>query len=206
MFKYLLALGFVLSALVPFAFVSTANPVENTLAIDQVSSSLVRITIREAHPIYGVVEHTCSGFHLTPERILTAAHCMGENILADGKSVTVLKVDTRYDLALLSTEHPKPGLILRDLPPRRFETLYAIGYAYGWTKLTVLQVRAFLIDHPVTDDVPVGIIVQGGYIGGMSGGPVIDEFGLVVGIVQQSNNAIGYGVGTLLINAFLLGT
>jgi S1-C subfamily serine protease len=49
-----------------------------------------------------------------------------------------------------------------------------------------------------------GIVVQGGYIPGMSGGPVIDKDGQVVGIIQQSDQNIGYGVGVDRISEFLL--
>jgi hypothetical protein len=48
-----------------------------------------------------------------------------------------------------------------------------------------------------------GVVVQGGYLPGMSGGPLIDADGLVVGIVQTSAHNVGYGVGARVIQAFI---
>jgi hypothetical protein len=39
----------------------------------------------------------------------------------------------------------------------------------------------------------------------MSGGPITDYQGRVVGIIQQTNEGIGYGVNALTIRTFLLG-
>ena len=170
--------------------------------VDRVSASVIRVT---SHDAWG--EGTCSGFVIAPQRVMTAAHCIADKMLADGKDAVVVKVDKHYDLALLRVDKLlKPSITLRDRPVERFEGLIAIGYGYGWTRLSVLEVQAFLINNAVEEDGAVGIIVQGSYIGGMSGGPVVDKSGLVVGIVQRSSTTIGYGVGTLFMHAFLLGT
>ncbi|HVI42769.1 MAG TPA: hypothetical protein VM577_19350, partial [Anaerovoracaceae bacterium] len=78
------------------------------------------------------------------------------------------------------------------------------GYGFGWNKLSVLKERVYIQNYHVDDDAAVGMIVQGGYIGGMSGGPVVDQAGHVVGVVQRGNQQIGYSVGTTIIKAFLL--
>ena len=81
-----------------------------------------------------------------------------------------------------------------------------IGYAFGFTRVMALKGRVLLVDWPNTTEAAPGILVQGGFIGGMSGGPVVDMAGLVVSMAQQSNSGVGFGVGTLLFRAFLVGT
>ena len=173
--------------------------------VDRASSSVIRVT--------GVVKNdddmapvTCTGFQIAPNRMLTAAHCIGNlSMEGDGKVAHVLKADTNLDLALVKLDLKRPSLVLRDRPVARFEELSGIGYAWGWNKLTVLKQRAIILNHSVGQGAPVGTIVQGGYISGMSGGPVVDAQGRVVGIIQRSHEGTGYGVGTLIIRAFLLG-
>jgi S1-C subfamily serine protease len=177
--------------------------------VDRVSSSIVRITGEKdmmAH--YGPVHsgYVCSGFVFRPHQVLTAHHCLGENLRADGVLVKkVLKIDEYYDLALLAVDTQKSALVLRDTPVVRFEPVTAIGYAWGWNRLTVLQVRVFLVDMSPDEMTAPGLITQGGAIGGMSGGPVVDSNGQVVCIVQHSNEGIGHGVGVQIIRVFLLG-
>ena len=45
---------------------------------------------------------------------------------------------------------------------------------------------------------------MGGFIGGMSGGPVFDINGDVVGVVQRGTEQIGYGVNTATLLEFLM--
>ena len=56
---------------------------------------------------------------------------------------------------------------------------------------------------PDPEQMPPGLFVAGQYIPGMSGGPVVDHDGKIVGIVQQSNSGIGFGVGVSTIQGFL---
>lgn len=149
--------------------------------------------------------YVCSGFVIGHHLVQTAAHCVGKDMTADGIKATVLKVSKGYDLALLDVATDKAPLKFRDSSVERFEMLNGIGYAWGWTVQSVLAERAFLVDTAPYEDGAPGLIVQFGYIGGMSGGPVIDNEGKVVGIVQQSNGQVGYGVATNLIRAFLVG-
>lgn len=196
----------------PFAFVLALfggpSPDSYSRMVDTVSNSVVRITGEKEVEVFGETEtlhFVCTGFVIARHRVMTAAHCINEVMQADGIDVKVLKVDEYADLALLEVGTPKPVLGIRDEPLVRFEDLTAIGYGWGWKQLTVLHERAFILGTQVQASRAPGVIVQGGYIGGMSGGPVVDKDGHVVCMVQQSNDGIGYGVPSLSMRAFLYG-
>lgn len=179
-----------------------------TKMVDRVQSSVVRITGEQALDTWvgpQQVPYVCSGVVIAVNRILTAAHCRGEHILADGTPATVLAFNEFYDLALLVAVTDKPSITLRDVPVQRFEDLTAVGYAWGWNRLTVLRGPAFLVNMAPASTHAPGLLVQASYIGGMSGGAVVDVRGHMVGIVQQSNEGVGYGVSTQIIRVFLLG-
>jgi hypothetical protein len=178
---------------------------------DVVSSSLYRITgSEEVNTWMGPrrINYSCTGFQVAPDRVMTAAHCVGDDMKADGLPVKVVGASKYFDLALLQgSKAPlmmRPSLEFRERPVERFEMLKSLGYGYGWDRLTILDNKVMLVNYRVVDEVATGIIVQGGYIGGMSGGPLVDLTGKVVGVVQMSNNQIGFSVGTTVIRAFLL--
>lgn len=157
-------------------------------------------------PMHG--NYVCSGFLVSKDRVLTAGHCVGDNLHADGVTVSrVVKADDFYDLALLDVYSNKPWLKFRDRPVAVGQALIATGYAEGFDRASQFLVHPFLVDYSPNPEVPVGLFVQPAYIGGMSGGPVTDLNGLVVSIVQDgSDEGWGYGITASLIKAFLLGT
>lgn len=178
-----------------------------THMVDRVSASIVKIRgEKDFDTFFGEVHgaYSCSGFVVAKHRVLTAAHCLGDNMTADGIAATPLIANEHYDLALLDVDTPKAPLEIRDRPVTRFEALTAIGYGFGWDQLSAVPVTVTIVNQRTEGDGAPGIITHGSYIGGMSGGPVVDIAGRVVGIVQQSDEGAGYGVGTLLIRAFLL--
>ena len=148
--------------------------------VDRVSASVIRVTN---------VEGSCSGFVIAPHRVLTANHCLGENLRADGKPVDkIIKKDDFYDLLLLDVPTVKAPLQFEDAPVVRFEKLTAIGYGFGWTKLTVVRVTAMLVDQVPAEGIPPGIITQVEYIGGQSGGPLFDTEGRIYGMQFATNH------------------
>lgn len=169
---------------------------------NRVQSSIVHITEETQNEPNGV----CTGIVLAPDRVLTAAHCLGDAVQADGRTAIVLKSDAFYDLALLNVVTVRPILPMAVDTVVRGEYVSAFGYGWGWDHLTMLTCRVVLVDFSPNPKMPVGIFTQGGYIPGMSGGPVVNADGELVGIVQQTNGNIGYGVGAVLIRAFLLGS
>ena len=168
-----------------------------TAMVDHVSASVTLVTNAEG---------SCSGFVVAPHRVMTADHCVGESMKSDGVEATVVKEDEGHDLALLDVPTDRPILGFQDTPVVQFQQLTAIGHGFGWLQLTVLRVTVMLVAVSPTADYFDGILVQGGYIHGMSGGPVVDDSGLIVGIVQQVNEGAGFGMNSPTMKAFLLGT
>lgn len=151
-------------------------------------------------------QYICTGFVIQPDVVLTAKHCVGPDLMADGYQTKLLQDDAYYDLALISVPKlSKPALTFRATPVITGEELFGIGYGNGWRFPIAMRVR---VVHPnVVPHIgsPSGIISQGGFVSGMSGGPQVDLDGNVVGIVQQKlDSNLGYGVGFDMIKAFLL--
>lgn len=199
-----LVLAYIVAALISIGCYGGVRSINTnpTRVIDRASASVLRI-----NGIEDGLSYTCTGFVVAPQLVLTAEHCIGEKMLADGQPVTVLREsEKKTDLALLAVPTTKQPLILRESDLKRFDVVHGIGYAMGMDYLTVSFSRVNAVNRsPDRDDMLPGLIVMPGYMGGMSGGPVIDEDGLVVGMCQQSNKGVGYGVGTLIMRAFLVG-
>ena len=176
--------------------------------VNRVSESVVRITgsYSDEHS----EGYTCSGTVVHKNMVLTAAHCLMHSLEVDDTPIRGLeRSDSFFDLALLDVRTPKPALTLRAEPVEMFEPLIAIGHAYGWKKLSALKQTPYLLNYtpdlgPELELAP-GIFVQGGFMGGMSGGPVVDRDGQMVMIIQRAGEESGYGVSADTIRTFLQG-
>jgi serine protease Do len=173
--------------------------------LDRVQSSVVRISnVGE--------DFVCTGFVVQQGRVLTAGHCASphEDMLADGTPAKLLGVDLVDDLALLDTQTSKHALTIRTSPVARAEDLTAVGYGFNASLLSVIQLRLLLTNQSLDyfteqheASVAPGLVMEGPLVGGMSGGPIVDHDGKVVGIAQRSFRGFSYGVGTGIIKAFL---
>lgn len=199
--KLLVALGLMLATL----FLPACE--ESTL-VNRTNASIVKVTTStHVMTLMGPADRKgiCTGFTIGPDTVLTADHCLGENFLADGKPATLLHGDQYYDLAILKVPGlGKPALDFREATVMYNEDLIAIGYGNGYNVTLPLHERVIVPSVKISSDSPTGIILQGGLIQGMSGGPIIDGNGLVVSIVQKGVAAnVGYGVSVTMIKAFL---
>jgi len=150
----------------------------------------------------------CSGF-LAEGYVITAAHCVSpmgvrvgyRNGLSEDRNswdthypADVLSMDRRHDIAILSRNGSRNYFRLRERPVQLGEHITAIGHPFGLTyQHTHGQVahkqRSRAATWPTepffTTDMPL--------YPGMSGGPVMDSQGLLVGMVSFS-----VGVGGLI--------
>lgn len=135
----------------------------------------------------------CTGFMVAPRRALTAAHCVPEddvNFTVDGKDALVLKRDGHF--ALVSAGD-KPALRFADKLHFRDEVT-SFGFAWGEMQVFTRHVSGFKGGDFATD---------GPLAPGMSGGPVVNQAGDVVGINQAANSVIGIMCGAGELQAFL---
>lgn len=156
---------------------------------DRLQNSVVRI-------VGGYSEG--SGFFISDDQILTNFHVIADEpspkiIFPDGKFVTPVKIlgDKETDLAILFTENKYKDLVF-PLPDRvafyEDEPIIATGYPLGTDlsgKATML--RGNFIDFRKSKKAPVSYIQTNiSLVQGMSGGPLTDQCGEVVGINTMS--------------------
>jgi S1-C subfamily serine protease len=157
------------------------------------------------------VEHdngACTGFVVNDtaknkdkesvEYILTAAHCEGPNLYADQTVAKVLWKDTKKDIMILEVaDLNRPAVVLAEHNPKIGEEVASYGYGFA------LERPMFRTAH-VADDktyIPedgIGgplIVIDAGFVGGQSGGPVVNASSEVVSIVQRGGSGVGLGIG-----------
>ncbi|MFA5135858.1 MAG: serine protease [Patescibacteria group bacterium] len=135
-----------------------------------------------------------SGFFITEDQILTNFHVIADEpspkiILPDGSFLTPVKIlgDKDADLALLFVDKKFPDLVLPlpdDISFYEEEPLISAGYPLGTDlsgKATVM--RGNFVEFRKRRASPVGYIQTDiSLVQGMSGGPIADQCGQVVGI------------------------
>lgn len=148
---------------------------------------------------------SCTGFvvDVAKKHVQTDAHCDGPDIYANRVKALVKSKDTHKDLMILYVPELDPSLTalkpaLKD--PEIGDEVIAAGHAYALEKPFFR--RSMVSDVKVIiPDVAGGpfIAVDSGFIGGQSGGPVVNLNGEVVSIVQKANAQLGIGVGIEVI-------
>lgn len=182
-----------------------AHQAPATIPVDVVSlirASIVRITVQTA-----MGEGACTGWAISARMYVTADHCTpGKaewDYRIDGHKAFVLKADGVTDLALVMTDIDKPLLSLREAPLTVGEGVRAFGYAYGFLEPIVLSLQTQILDYTLEKGIYPGTIFTPGVIGGMSGGPIVDAQGRIVGIVQRGSVMIAYGVTNKTLREFI---
>lgn len=148
---------------------------------------------------------TCTAFviHEQKNLVLTAAHCFDsdgvEKMFVDNKPVTKLVAkDTKKDLLVLQVDDlDRPALKLAPSDPKLGDSVASYGYGYG-LESPLLKVHHVAADKLHIDQENIGgplIAVDTSYVNGMSGGPLVNMSGEVVGVVQLGTNLVGFGVG-----------
>ena len=158
-------------------------------------------------------EGGCTAFIINQEKhyLLTAAHCYagskGGVIWADSIPTRVIALDLKKDLLVLEAKDidpTRPALKLAAKNPERGEEVMSVGYGFALE-------RPFFRQAHVQDDqlmIPEGgvggpfISTDSPFVGGQSGGPVVNHAGEIVAIVQRGDGgSTGLGTGAELIRA-----
>jgi S1-C subfamily serine protease len=146
----------------------------------------------------GFVINAAAGKDGDQDYILTAAHCDGDKLYADGADAKVVYKDVKKDLMVLVVNNlDRPALTLAKDNPKPGEELMSFGYGYGFER-PMLRITHVADDDTHIDQEGIGgpfIVTDATFVGGQSGGPVINVNGEVAMIVQRGSNAVGFGVG-----------
>ncbi len=141
---------------------------------------------------------TCTAISISEQRgmFLTAAHCTSEQVdgyTLDGQPATVVWVDRKLDLAVLASQ----GARRRAIAPRHDSlvvgeevALYGHGLGMHEARLRIgnVSVLSILVVGP-HGETPSGpyLMIDTAALPGMSGGPLVDLDGRLVGVVQISS-------------------
>lgn len=165
--------GVIAAALIyVFAFTSPAQPLT--------AKPVVKVTLTQGHG---------SGFHIGKGYIVTAAHVVGvasevgiQSTDGQKRTATVLWANKAHDIALLRMDD-FDGLAsspLACVTPQNGDKLIAEGNPLFMEFLTT---RGYVAGEPrEIGPWKIGVPVDLSLLMGMSGGPVLDEFGNVVGV------------------------
>ena len=140
----------------------------------------------------GTLKTVGSGFLLGRGKALTAFHVVDggisyEAVFDDGftvKDLKILKSSNDMDLALLSMNAGKrEGLELASSEVRHGQKVFALGYPMKETKI----ITEGLINTPKAEiNGQSRILTSAQVASGMSGGPLLDRYGSVVGLISGS--------------------
>ena len=156
-------------------------------AVDAVAASTLQLWCQPHN------QPLCSAFSINQREgyYITAAHCLeeGEPVIGDFEVGVVVFRDDAMDVAVIRFESIKlPALQARIEALRTGDEIAGFGFAYG-------------LDTPLFRTAVVSGLASSGWvafdkawIGGMSGGPIVDGRGRVVGIVQKGDTVAAWAV------------
>lgn len=149
-------------------------------------------------------EGSCTGFVIDDDRdfVLTAAHCDGAELFADQSPTKIVSKDVKSDLMVLYVKGvDRPALKLASKNPAIGEEVASLGFGYG------LERPLFRVSHISDNKAEIAeisgnmVTVDSAFAPGQSGGPVVNQSGEVVMIVQMANDRMGLGRGAETIKS-----
>lgn len=187
-----------LSFLLLFSFVLPATAREDwTDAAAKLRKSIVLIQSEEG---------TCTGFVVDSAKkyVQSAAHCDTESkkIWVDLVRGTVVSLDTQRDLAIYEVKDldpSRPALKLADKDPEVGEQVLSFGYGMALEQPMAREAMVSSVKLRIPDLFGDFTAIDAPFVGGQSGGPVVNRAGDVVMIVQRANGTTGVGVPASVI-------
>ena len=138
----------------------------------------------------------CTVESINPDQhlFLGAAHCVlaGDTDQLGGQTyvgsnhypVNVLRADREKDLALLWSEQPAVGLVLRTRPIGWKEEVQLPSFQLGWSMFMLTTGRVTNPDGTIEGDTKAFLWHSIYGCGGSSGGPILDKNGALVSVEQ----------------------
>jgi S1-C subfamily serine protease len=171
-----------------------ASAADWTLVAAQLRESIVNIEVNGGR---------CSGFVIDNEKdlVLTAAHCDGEKMYVDLAPAKIRAKDVKNDLMVLEVEGiDAPALKLASKNPKIGEEVASYGFGWGLVR-PIFRVAHVSDDRTAIPELEGGpwILVDGEFVAGQSGGPIVNVKNEVVSIVQRGGDGVGLGVGVEVI-------
>lgn len=149
----------------------------------------------------------CTAFVINQEKhyLLTAAHCFSKEIWVDRVAGKVISLDTKKDLMVVEAKDldpARPALKLAPKNPERGQEVMSAGFGFAlerpFYRQAHVQDDAFM--YPEAGVGGPYISVDAPFVGGQSGGPVVNAAIEIVSIVQRGDGGTtGIGVGADII-------
>jgi len=172
---------------------------------EQTTARVMRSLVHLDQPDDKGMSSTCTGFVINSGRALalTAYHCVAGEMpfTVDGQPSYIVDAKPELDLAVVVDEAERKP----DLPRRRSDVRYgtAVGaVGYGYSLLSPIF-KAGTVANPWVNFVAAGeddkadaqkgpwVMTDFPFVAGMSGGPIYDIDGRVVGVVLRTDNLTG---------------
>lgn len=144
----------------------------------------------------------CTGFVINAEKhyVMTAAHCLPEDeskLLVDGTRAYRMFIDSKKDFMVLRAPAvDKPAMKLATTKPVVGDEVASLGYGFVFDK-PMFRVAHVSITGLESDELGSGpfLLLDEVLVPGQSGGPIINDKGEVVAIVQMTIQGFGVGIG-----------
>lgn len=182
-----------ITALAAFALLSTTtqavadNPQPsgyfiNTDLVVQLICTEIKVNAKGGHD-----EYTGTAFFVGTHTLMTADHVVaGMTCTVGDKKVTITEEDANLDYAIVTTpasmKEPEEVLNYSCDGYKKDQEYLAVGFALGQDK--VVQSLRASSSHDEQDGFEAEALLVGKTFEGMSGGPIFDRQGYVVGIVN----------------------
>lgn len=144
----------------------------------------------------GSLKTVGSAFIIKNQKALTAAHVVKDAAKVElintetskAQAVKIIASDEKADLALLETTlSPSEGLEISEVAPKHGQALYVIGYPLKDTKVIT---EGIVASPKALMNGQAKLLMTATVAPGMSGGPVFNHNGQVIGLVSGSTKVM----------------